>query len=438
MVVLKKLYKNQLISSAFYKGLSGVTLFLSISILLNYLGSTSYGIWVLLFTVFQWFLFMDFGVSNVLKTKIPELLAHDNYLSINSHIKSSYFISGMIGISLLIGSLTMVAVFDLKSYLNIPFSSEFTTILFVLNIFFFCVNFVLGIHKSLNIGVNKTPLSEQSVLVTQLSFLSIIFLISFFFKTDSSETKIFLVSVTNGCVTCAINIGYTVFFFKKNPFTIFKTPLLKKKEIVSLMTLGNKFMLIQVFMIIIFYTDSYLLSHYFGPEETSNYDIVSKYYNFPFMVIISGMAPLWPLFAENYSTRNKKWLNETSKKFHLYFIGFVILIMALTFSFKSLLLFWLKTDYDIEMTFVLWFSVLTILRIYFTFYAYFFNGIGSLKSQLFLMFIAAVFKIPFTVYLIKLNFGVSSVVITTAFFVLIWCVVLHFLAQNKIKKIQPV
>lgn len=436
MTVLKRLYKNQLIASAFYKGTTGITLFLSISILLNYLGSSSYGIWVLLYTVFQWFLFMDFGVSNVLKTKIPELLAHNDYSTINSYIKSSYLISAVIGLILLISSLLFVTIFDLKSYLNIPFSSEFTTILFVINILFFCVNFVIGIHKSLNIGVNKTSLSEQSALVTQLFFLAIIFILPYCFNTESSETKIFWVSVINGFVTCAINIGYTVAFFKKNPLTIFKTPLLKKKEILSLMSLGNKFMLLQVFMIVIFYTDSYLLSHYFGPTEASSYDIVSKYFNFPFMIIISGMAPLWPLFAQNYSAKNKKWLIDAFKKFRLYFIGFMILIGTLTLLFKPLLSFWLKTDHKIEMQFILWFAVLTLLRIYFTYYAYFFNGIGSLKSQILLLAIAAIFKLPLTIYLIKLNFGVSSVLITTSIFVMIWCIILHLLAKNKIQQIQ--
>ena len=60
------LIHNHLFMSAFYKGVSGLSLFVSIPILIHYLGDTNYGVWVLAFTLFQWVLLMDFGLSLLL------------------------------------------------------------------------------------------------------------------------------------------------------------------------------------------------------------------------------------------------------------------------------------------------------------------------------------------------------------------------------------
>ena len=66
------LRQNQMVLSGFYKALSGIALFVSIPVLIKYLGNVEYGLWVLVSTLFQWVLLMDFGLSSVLKTKIPE------------------------------------------------------------------------------------------------------------------------------------------------------------------------------------------------------------------------------------------------------------------------------------------------------------------------------------------------------------------------------
>ena len=83
--MLKKISNNHLIMSGIYKGISGISLFVSIRLLLDYLGAENYGLWVLVFTLFQLVLLMDFGVQSSLKTKIKskedtikEVIHHKN------------------------------------------------------------------------------------------------------------------------------------------------------------------------------------------------------------------------------------------------------------------------------------------------------------------------------------------------------------------------
>ena len=162
---LGKIIKNlsgQAAQSAIFKGLTGFFMFISISFLVRYLGDVGYGVWVLVFSFFQWGLYFDFGVSNVLKSKIPELISKKQENQINHVISESLKITILIAVILLIICSLFIWGFNLKATFNIDLDLLFTKKLFFLNALFFCVNFVLSINKSLYIGVLNPKISELS------------------------------------------------------------------------------------------------------------------------------------------------------------------------------------------------------------------------------------------------------------------------------------
>jgi Na+-driven multidrug efflux pump len=63
------------------------------------------------------------------------------------------------------------------------------------------------------------------------------------------------------------------------------------------------------------------------------------------------------------------------------------------------------------------------LRIFTSFYSYFFNGIGNLRSYLLLLSASVILKIPFSYLFIKLDFGISSVVLASAICLAVWSVI---------------
>ena len=95
---MRKILDNHIIMSGFYKGISGISLFLTIRLLIDYLGNEGYGIWVLLFTVFQLVLLMDFGVQSTLKTQIPVLVHENKREKISTLINSTYRTSILIAV----------------------------------------------------------------------------------------------------------------------------------------------------------------------------------------------------------------------------------------------------------------------------------------------------------------------------------------------------
>ncbi len=423
MNLIVRLTKNHLFMSAFYKGISGLSLFISMPILINYLGNTNYGVWILVFTLFQWVLLMDFGLASVLKTKIPELQHSQNIGLINAYIKSTYQSCVLIAVVIFLFFLAFFLTFDVKSLLNIAFDSSFVTKLFLLNIFFFCVNFVLNTHKSLFVGVHKGKFAEQSIAVNQLIFLLSLMIPLLFFKSLESESKLYLISFINGLVCLFVNLFYTFYFFKTEKLDLFTKEKTPKEYLREIYNLGLKYMIIQIGILFLFSSDNYILSYFLGPKEVVPYEIVSKYFQFPLMILTAGMAPLWSLFAKNYLERNSFWLKTSFKKFNYFYIIILIGMLLGVIIANPIMKIWISKDFSVSFSLLIAVSIMTSLRIFTTFYSYFFNGIGNLRSYLLLLTFSVALKLPLSYLFIKLNYGISSVVLASGCCLLIWSII---------------
>ena len=417
------LIHNHLFMSAFYKGVSGLSLFVSIPILIHYLGDTNYGVWVLAFTLFQWVLLMDFGLASVLKTKIPELQHSGNINLINAYIKSTYKSCFVIAGCIFLFFVLFFFTFNVQSILNISFESSFVTQLFLLNIFFFCVNFILNTHKSLFVGVHKGKFAEQSIAVNQIVFLLCLVIPIRFFSTISDESKLYLITIINGLVCLIVNLIYTIYFFKSeklNPFTKEKTPRDYLKGIYSL---GLKYMVIQIGSLFLFSSDNYILSYFMSPKEVVPYEIVSKYFQFPLMILTAGMAPLWSMFAKGYLEKNQTWLLMIFKRFNYFYILILVGMLLCVFIASPIMKLWISKEFTVSIFLLFSVSIMISLRIFTTFYGYFFNGIGNLRSYLVLLCASVLLKLPLSYLFIKLNFGISSVVLASGSCLLVWSIV---------------
>lgn len=422
--------------SALYKGISGLSLFVSIPLLILYLGEENYGVWVLIFTLFQWVLLMDFGLASVLKTKIPELQIIGDVDLINAYIKSTLKWCIVISFLIFIFFVLLFSFFDVKSFLNISFSSLFVKKIFLLNIFFFCLSFILNTQKSLYVAVQKGKYAEQSIAINQIVFLTSLSIPLLFFRSISDESKLYLISFINGLVSLLINFIYSFYFFKiekLTPFTQKKTPPEYRKEIFGL---GYKYMLIQLGVLFLFSSDNYILSSFMNPKEIVSYEIVSKYFQFPLMILMAGMAPLWSLFAKHYLNKDVIWLRDCFKKFNYFYIAVVIGLLICVLIANPIMKIWISQNFNAPNFLLLMVSLLTALRIFTTFYSYFFNGIGNLRSYLILLLVSVLIKIPLSYLFFKLHFGTSSVVMASVFCLLFWSILQPIEAYKIISSIK--
>jgi O-antigen/teichoic acid export membrane protein len=269
--------------SGFYKAVSGLAMFFSIRLLIDYLGAEDYGIWVLVFTLFQLVLLMDFGVQSSLKTKIPIFVHQGDWVQLKAFISSIYKISFAIGTAIFILFLILTKVLDIKTAFNIHgLTLKEVNFLFLLNLLFFCFTFIANIHKSLYVAFHKGKYAEQSIALNQSLFLVALFVLIAVPNTPfSGYQKLVCISILNGGVSLLVNLYYTFAFFKKEKL---KISLLNPKystNYSNIFHLGIKFMIIQIGFLFVFSSDSYIISSAFNPTEIVPYEVVSKLFQLP-------------------------------------------------------------------------------------------------------------------------------------------------------------
>jgi O-antigen/teichoic acid export membrane protein len=318
-MTLKKIFDNHIIMSGVYKGISGLSLFVTIRLLMDYLGQDNYGLWVLVFTLFQLVLLMDFGIQSALKTKIPLLVKENKKDILLSYIKTTYRLSIYISIAIFFIFLFLVYTIDIKMLFNIHFQTRhFVNLLFILNIFFFCLSFIVNIHKSLYVAFLKGKYAEESIAVNQIGITVLIAICTFILPDIDIKTKLIIITFINGFFTLFVNLYYTIKIFKSENINLSSALTLERSYIIEILKLGSKYMFIQVGIIFIFSSDQYIISHAFEPSDVSIYEVVNKYFQFPLMIFIAALSPLWSMFTKDYLEKDKEKILYSFKKFNDY------------------------------------------------------------------------------------------------------------------------
>lgn len=435
--MFEKIKKNHLIMSGFYKGVSGLSLFLSIPLLIGYFGETNYGLWVMVFALFQWVFSMDFGLSSVLKTKIPVLLYENKIDSVKNYITATYKTTCIISLSIFLFFYCLVQFVELKKVLNIPsFDPVFIKNLFLLNVFLFCLNFIFNIQKSLFVAFLKGKYSEQSIAVNQMVFLLSLIIIVNCFKDLNYENKLILISITNGIAGIIVNGTYTFYFFWIEKININSINNSSKGYVIEIIKLGFKYMIIQIGLLFIFTSDNYILSNAFGPKEVVPYEIVSKLFQFPMMIIFAALSPLWSMFAKEYSDKNYLKLLSKFNNFNISFIGISVFLILLALICPFIITIWIKQKINIPENLILYVAIATALRIFVSFYSFFLYGVEKINEYIIVMLLSIMIKIPLTFFLIHLGFNINSAAIATILIMLIWVIIIPFQCYKIINKLK--
>ena len=142
-----KIY-TQLIYSLVFKSISMILVFLTTSFIFKYLGNIDYGIWVTIYSIISWVYFLDFGFSNVIKTKLPTLL-QNKQKEVNVLISTIYIGIGGISLFILLLFIILNLFVSFSDFLNIDNALiNFNSILF-LNLLFSVLILIIGNYKAL-------------------------------------------------------------------------------------------------------------------------------------------------------------------------------------------------------------------------------------------------------------------------------------------------
>lgn len=437
-MTLKKIFDNHIIMSGVYKGISGLSLFVTIRLLMDYLGQDNYGLWVLVFTLFQLVLLMDFGLQSSLKTKIPILLKDNDVEKLKIYIKTNYLLTAILASIIFLFFLILIFSVNLTNTFKIDFQDEtFVKSIFILNIFFFCIGLIANLQKSLYVAFLKGKFAEESIAFNQVGLTILVFFSTFFFSQVDVKTKLLLITFINGVFTLLVNLFYTYRFFKREKLNLKVKSDLSINYLKDIFHLGIKFLITQVGVMFIFSSDQYIVSNVFGPADVAMYEIVNKYFQFPMLIFMATFSPLWSLFANQFILKNYEGIKNSFNKFNKLFILMILANVFFAIICPWVIKIWIKTDLSIALDFIYLTAFAASLRIFTVFYSYFLYGVNHLNFYIFVLLMSVLVKIPLSYLFINFGCGINSVLYSSIIILSAWTIIFPWQSYNLIKN-QPI
>ena len=388
----KKMYKNT-VAMIGIRGVSMILTLISAPIMLHHVDRADYGVLLTLTSIVGWVGYMDVGLGNGLRNKLPEFLAKGDFHSAKK-IVSSCYVTLAIYVALIIVIFLIVSPFiDWLGVLNSP-TSDAGEIRGLTNVVFiaFCIQFLFGLINSILFAYQMPAFQSLFTFVGQ--FVALIALVIQVYVFD--VTSVLQIGAVNSIIPPLVLFLGSIGLFRtklKDIAPSFK--LFEFKSVGSILSLGLKFFVLQMITIVLFQANSIIIARVVSPEAVVEYNLAFKYVSLLTMIFTIVITPVWSATTDAYVRKDFEWINKTlsfSRKVCIasVFIG-VLMVLASKFVYGM----WLgRGSIDIS------YSTTGLIFLYISFemlykvYGTIINGTGKVFAQMILTGIIAIIYIP--------------------------------------------
>lgn len=408
---------RHIIYSAGLKAVNAAISFLIIPLYLAYLTEVSFGIWLTVSAVLNWFNFFDLGMGNGLRNRFAEAKAADDTKLAASYVSTTYALLILISTTMLGVFLIANMFFDWSVIFEAPdnLKADVNKMVVVLAVLF-CPQFFLQLIKMVVTADQRPALANLMNTI-----VNVLHLVALFALSQQGSPALYKLALAIGGINLLIPLVANIGFFSTQYRDV--APRLKLVNFQysrDLMGLGFVFFIMQGAALVVFMTDNLIITKVLGPEEVPAYNIAFRYFNL--ITVFFGLVttPFWSAFTEAYIKKDMEWIHKVMKKlFRLWaamaFVG-IIMFFVSPWVFK----FWIGDEIQIPRLLSLIMMVWVLASTGLSIFGIFLSGIGKLRISLFHSILVMIINIPLSIWLAKFSvLGSAGVMLATLIGVLL-------------------
>ncbi len=411
--------KRNILGSLVVKGLSIVTQLLLVPLTLNYVSSEIYGIWLTISSIIMWLGFFDVGLTLGLRNKLTEAIALNETDRGKILVSTTYAMMFFIFIPLWIILEFAIPLVDWPSLLNINAAYNDDVILAMrIIVACFCFQMIVHVLASVASAFQKVALASAFPVVGNMFSLLVIYIL-----TKTCPPSLFVLALAISLVPVLIYLLFSVYYYSHDFSNV--TPSINKIDLSCvklLFSLGYKFFLIQIQLIILYQTTNFLISYLSGPEEVTSYNIAYKYFGVGMMIFSIIISPFWPAFTDAYTKKDYSWMNSIYNKLSKLFGLILLLLLFMLFVSNISYRLWIGNQVVVPISMSVAVAIYMIFQSWSSLQVQLINGIGTINLQTLITVICMLIHIPLSLLLGKFVGGMG-VVFSMIFITIIYCVV---------------
>lgn len=399
-----KARKNVLASIAL-KGIDGLIYLLFVPVTLGYLKPYEYGVWLTLNSILVWIDSFDVGLGNGMRNKLAQAMAADDKEKGKIYVSTTFFmLIILMGILILAGTAAEPFVNWYSVLSTTPSEVGSLDKIVYLTFLIYCLNFIFKFIGNVYLAAQLPAVNNFFVTAGHLIALAVIYIL-----TKTTSGSLLLVAVIYCASPLVVYVlAYPVTFLKIFPYLSPNIKFFRKKYLGDLFNIGILFFILQLSGILLFSLANLLISHIFGPEQVTPYNIAYRYYSLVPMLMALIVAPMWSATTDAYERGEIEWIRNTMKRIRKILVMAILILVVMTVASEWVYKIWVGEEVEIGFSISFWMALYTAILIISLAYSNFLNGLGKLRLQTINTVIVALLFYP-VCRILGLEYGVPGV-----------------------------
>lgn len=392
------------------KGVSMAIDFAKVPVLLTFLDSSHYGVYITIASIVAWTHQFDFGLGSGLRFKLTEAISTKNEERGKQLVSTAYISMAAIMLGVLLISAPIIYFLNWTQILNCDFIGLPELALCVCMVLaVFVVQFVLELISVVLQADQKAAVSNIfKPLANLLTVVSVLVL-----RQYAHNSLVLACLAMTVPIVLVLFIANVVLFARRYKTIAPSFKDFRKERIRDIYSLGLKYFAGQFSSLIVFSTASFLLSHYVNPTEAAVYNTAWTYFGVLVMFNSMVLTPLVAAVTDAFVKGEDAWIKNIYKKIRLYSI--LLTAGSITLLGFSQIVFhlWVGEKIIIPWSLSIIMTLYFICNIWVTPYKNFLSGVGKMNVSVIISFIKIALFFPVAIALIKLwaSFGLIMAIL---------------------------
>lgn len=390
--------KKNIVGSLLIKGFSILTQLILVPLTLGYLNTDLYGIWLTVSSILLWLGFFDVGFTLGLRNKLSEALANGDIVRGQKLVSTTYAIMIVIFVPLCIILEFIVPFVNWSTLLNVPvaYNAIISQVMQIL-VISFCLQMILNVLGTVLTSFQKVALSGAFPVIG--NFLSVIVI---YILTKTTLPSMMNLALTVSYLPIIVLAVSSVYMFRHRLASV--SPKVKCVDfslVKDLFSLGVKFFVIQIQMLVMYQATNILISNVSSPADVTAYNIAYRYIGTAMMLFTLVISPLWPAFTEAYTKSDFGWMQRTYKKMARLYRWVALLIILMVVCSPLVYRLWIGRVDVVPLSMSIMVGIYMLSSSWDSLQVNLINGIGKIKLQSYVTLIGLFLHIPLSLCLGK-------------------------------------
>ena len=373
--------------------------FIKVPVLLTFLDTNHYGVYITIASIVAWTHRFDFGLGSGLRFKLTEAISMNDDERGKQLVSTAYVSMSAIMIGVLLICIPIILNLNWTNILNCDFIDLSELVLCVcLVLAVFVVQFVLELISVVLQADQKAAISN--IFKPLANLLTVVFVLVI--RQYAHNSLVLACLAMTVPIVVVLFIANTILFVRRYKKIAPSFKDFRKERIRDIYSLGLKYFAGQFSSLVIFSTANFLLSHYVNPTEAAVYNTAWTYFGVLVMFNSMVLSPLVAAVTDAYVKREEAWIKNTFKKIRYYSIlltgGSLVLLAVSQIVFHL----WVGDKIIVPWGLSIIMTVFFIVNVWNAPYTNFLSGVGKMNVMVVASFCKIVLFFPVAIALIKL------------------------------------